>query len=275
MEEYWSLPQKPTKKCFMDVRNIGITFPMQGFSVRPDGDAEDERVITSSSGKMRGFRALQDISFSLKEGYRLAIIGRNGSGKTTLLQVLAGILTPDTGQIAYRGRLTSLININLGLQPEATGHRNITLRGLAAGYSRNQINEKREQIAAFSELHNFLNMPIFTYSAGMRMRLVFSIATAFEPEILILDEWLSAGDNDFKEKATQRMQGFVRQAGILVIASHNRKLLLENSDTALWLDRGHIRKVGPTRDVLEEYENQRPEGLKNIGDRIRIAASIQ
>ncbi|OYW85190.1 MAG: sugar ABC transporter ATP-binding protein, partial [Hyphomonas sp. 32-62-5] len=140
------------------------------------------------------------------------------------------------------------------IQAEASGHRNITLRGLAAGYTRKQIEEKRQEIADFSELGDFLSMPMESYSSGMRMRLTFAIATAFTPEILILDEWLSAGDASFKKRATDRMQEFVAKAGILVLASHSRQLILDNCEAAIWMDGGRIRGFGSARDILKEYE---------------------
>lgn len=234
--------------------DIGVTFPVRR-SIAKDIDQESQaRMIWDHKGRLRGVRAISGVSFSLTEGDRMAIVGENGSGKTTLLQVLAGILPPETGTLSTRGRITSLININLGMQAEATGHRNITLRGLAAGYTHKAIEARREEIAEFSELGEFLHMPIETYSAGMRMRLTFSIATAFDPEILILDEWLSAGDASFREKATQRMNEFVEKAGILVLASHSRKLILDNCKTCLWMDQGHVRALGPVLDVVNDYE---------------------
>lgn len=225
-----------------------------------DSQRTDNRMITNKNGELIAVHALEDVSFRLRQGDRLAIVGRNGSGKTTLLQVLAGILSPDQGRVVTRGRKTSLININLGVQPEATGHRNITLRGLAAGYTRKAIDEKRAGIAEFSELGDFLDLPIETYSAGMRMRLTFAIATAFDPEILILDEWLSAGDIGFKDKATKRMQEFVAKAGILVLASHSRALLLQNCNICIWLDSGRIRQFGDVEEVVNSYEAFLREG---------------
>ncbi|KCZ87590.1 ABC transporter ATP-binding protein [Hyphomonas johnsonii] len=233
---------------------IGIVFPARGPVVHEAEITGDDRMVWTSRGRLKGIRALEDISFSLRQGDRLAIVGRNGSGKTTLLQVLAGILSPVSGQLTTTGRVTSLININLGIQPEATGHRNITLRGLAAGYSHKAIEAKRAEIMEFSELGEFLDLPLEAYSSGMRMRLTFSIATAFEPEILILDEWLSAGDVSFKKKATGRMREFVSKAGILVLASHSRKLIQDNCDTAIWLDNGRIREFGPAEQVVNAYE---------------------
>lgn len=242
-------------EIFLRAENIGVTFAVGG-NVREQGlPAHDPRLVWNKRKQLRGVRALSDISFDLKTGDRLAIIGRNGSGKTTLLQVLAGILSPSEGRLVSCGRITSLININIGIQAEATGHRNITLRGLAAGYSPKQIEERRQEIADFSELGDFLNMPMHSYSAGMRMRLTFAIATAFDPEILILDEWLSAGDVAFKKRATERMQEFVSKAGVLILASHNRQLIKENCETGIWLAGGRIQAYGPVEDVLDLYED--------------------
>ncbi|MBI1365886.1 MAG: ATP-binding cassette domain-containing protein [Alphaproteobacteria bacterium] len=238
---------------------VSLTFPLYQRTSASETEAhpipftEDDRLILGKDGRILAVKALRDITFTLKGGDRLALIGKNGSGKTTLLQVLAGIYPPDAGYVATRGRATNLINLNLGMRSEATGHRNITLKGLAAGRSREEIEEKRNQIAEFSELGRFLDMPVETYSAGMRMRLSFAIATAFDPEILILDEWISAGDAAFKQKASQRMQEFVGKAGILILASHSPDLLIENCSRGIWLDKGRIRFDGPIRDALEAY----------------------
>ena len=246
--------KKSLPPASVQVDQIGVTYPVRQ-SVAKDVDQDtSSRMIWDSKGRLRGIRAIDDVSFSLHEGDRLAILGKNGSGKTTLLQVLAGIIAPDTGKMKVCGRITSLININLGTLPEATGHRNITLRGLAAGYKHKEIDRKRKEIAEFSELGQFLDMPLETYSAGMRMRLVFSIATAFDPEVLILDEWLSAGDAAFKDKATRRMNAFVEKAGILILASHSRKLILDNCDTGLWVDEGRVRAFGPVLEIVNAYE---------------------
>lgn len=244
---------------------IGVTFPVHGGVAKDLDQQSRDRMVWDKKHRLRGVRAIEDISFTLERGSRLAIIGENGSGKTTLLQVLAGIISPESGQLSVCGRITSLINVSLGTQPEATGHRNITLRGLAAGYSHKAIDAKRAEIAEFSELGEFLNLPIETYSAGMRMRLTFSIATAFDPEILILDEWLSAGDVAFKAKATRRMNDFVEKAGILVLASHSPKLILDNCDTGLWLDEGRVRAYGPVKKILNAYGAHQEEKKRNAG----------
>lgn len=274
---YWSKPAKPMPPSpSIEVSNITVTYPFRGAVTAELGVKSRERMLWDEKGRLRGVRAINNVSFSLKRGDRMAIIGENGSGKTTLLQVLAGVLAPETGVLKTCGRVTSLININLGTQAEATGHRNITLRGLAAGYSRREIEEKRAEIAEFSELGEFLHMPIDTYSAGMRMRLTFSIATAFNPEILILDEWLSAGDVSFKAKATRRMREFVSKAGILILASHSRKLILDNCDTAIWMEDGRIRAEGTALEVMNAYEEalaqRRTDGDGTKPD-LRVATS--
>ena len=242
----------------IDVKDVSLVFPLY---LRPTSDptgeikTDDPRMIRDQQGQALGVSALRNINFTIESGDRLAIIGRNGSGKTSLLQVLAGILPPDHGQVTVEGKSTNLININLGMQAEATGHRNITLRGLAAGRTHDEIEQRRQSISEFSELGEFLNMPLFTYSAGMRMRLNFAIATAFEPDILILDEWLSAGDADFKKRASQRMTEFVNQAGILILASHSLGMLMKNCNKCLWLEKGKVVEIGMIRPVLNAYRS--------------------
>lgn len=198
-------------------------------------------------------QALSEISFDLRSGDRLGIVGRNGSGKTTLLRALAGIFPPSSGQITMIGQPTNLININLGIQMQATGHRNITLRGLAAGQSIDEIERRRTDIVTFADLGDFIDLPVATYSSGMRMRLNFAVATAFKPEILILDEWLSAGDANFRRRATERMHSFADQAGIIVLASHSHSLLKQQCDQVLWLEDGRIKAHGPSDIVLNQY----------------------
>ena len=236
--------------------DVSLTFPLYDRAARTTGTSSeaDRRVVRDRRGRIVGVQALDGISFSLESGDRLALIGHNGAGKTTLLRVLAGIVTPDTGYVGTQGRTANLININLGMQIEASGHRNITLRGLAAGHDRASIDARRGEIAAFSELGSFLDMPLSTYSAGMRMRLSFAIATAFDAEILLLDEWISAGDAAFKEKATARMHAFAERAGILVLATHSHSMMMDNCNKALWLERGRMRAVGPTEEIVEAYQ---------------------
>lgn len=234
--------------------NVTLIHPIRG-SGRP-ADAlrgAEGKFVRDATGRLIGVRALDRVSFDLPEGSRVGLIGRNGSGKTTLLRVLAGILAPDDGRVVAEGRATNLININLGTKDDASGHRNITLQALAHGHPRHLIEAKRGEIEEFSELGEFLALPVNTYSAGMRMRLSFAIATAFDPEILLLDEWLSAGDEAFRKKAAARMADFVDRAGILVLASHSFSLLRETCETAMWIDEGRLRAHGPVEEVLTAY----------------------
>lgn len=193
-----------------------------------------------SQGRTHSVTALDGVSFDLKAGDRLGIIGQNGAGKTTLLKVLAGIYSPSSGTIAIDGRVDALFNIRLGFRPEATGRRNIVLRGLINGWSKQMINERMEDIIAFSELGDFIDLPFRSYSQGMAARLAFSIATSLEPEILLMDEWIGAGDRDFQDKANRRMTEVADQAGIVVLASHNMQLLKSATNRIIELRNGKI-----------------------------------
>lgn len=241
--------------------NLSLVFPLYGRhrqanAARAIAPTEaNSKLIHSPTGDIIGVHALRGVSFELKGGQRLGILGANGSGKTTLLQVLAGIYRPDSGMLHVHGKRSNLINIGLGMRLEATGRRNIILGGLAAGHRRADVLDRCEEIEAFSELEEFLSMPVSTYSAGMRMRLSFAIATAFDPEILILDEWLSAGDEVFQRKAAERMESFVDTAGILVLASHSHSLLSRNCDLGLWLRDGEVVAFGDIETVLEAYHS--------------------
>lgn len=203
--------------------------------------------------------ALNDLSFTINRGERVGLVGRNGSGKSTLLRVLGGIYTPSSGTLRTVGKVSALFNINLGVQTDYTGRDNILIRGLIKGWTREQIAEKTPEIIEFSGLADFIDLPLRTYSDGMRMRLIFAIATSFSPEILLLDEWIGAGDADFQKKAAARMNSLVNKAGITVIASHNRNLLKNVCDIGVWLDQGSIRAYGPIDEVYKSMDS----GLAN------------
>ncbi|WP_246693475.1 ABC transporter ATP-binding protein [Mesorhizobium sp. M8A.F.Ca.ET.161.01.1.1] len=178
-----------------------------------------------SSGGKQVVQALEDVSFELKAGDRLGLVGPNGAGKTTLLKVLYGIYQPSGGTVSIEGKVDALFNINIGFRPEATGRRNIVLRGLISGWTEAEIQEKMEEIIAFSELGDFIDVPFKTYSQGMAARLAFSAATTLDPEILLMDEWIGAGDAAFQAKAKRRMDELAEKAGIIVLATHNESLL--------------------------------------------------
>lgn len=208
-----------------------------------------------SIGKKKYLAALDRLSFEFHQGDRIGLVGRNGSGKSTLLKVLGGIYMPSGGQISVHGKVSSLFNINLGVQPDASGRDNIMIRGLVKGWSRQQIREHMDGIIAFSELEDFIEFPMRTYSDGMRMRLLFAIATSFSPEILLLDEWIGAGDAQFQQKAADRMNSLVNKAGITVMASHNAALVRKVCSKVIWLDGGRIRAfddVDKVYDLMKE-----------------------
>jgi len=206
--------------------------------------------IESKAGRQQVL-ALDDVSFSLVAGDRLGLIGANGGGKTTLLKVLAGIFEPTGGTLHASGRRDSLFNINLGFRREATGRRNIVLRGLINGWSKDEIDARMEEIIAFSELGDFIDLPFKAYSQGMAARLAFSVATSLDPEILLMDEWIGAGDARFQEKTRARMQALAEKAGIIVLASHNNALLQKTCNKILELDAGKVSFFGGTEDYFK------------------------
>lgn len=192
------------------------------------------------SGGKQVVQALEDVSFELKAGDRLGLVGPNGAGKTTLLKVLYGIYQPSAGIVAIEGKVDALFNINIGFRPEATGRRNIVLRGLISGWTEAEIQEKMPEIIAFSELGDFIDVPFKTYSQGMAARLAFSAATALDPEILLMDEWIGAGDAAFQEKAKRRMDELAEKAGIIVLATHNESLLESVCTKRMTLKNGRV-----------------------------------
>ncbi len=198
-------------------------------------------------------RALQDVNLTLDEGDRVGVIGHNGAGKSTLLKLLAGIYPPTKGKRLVDGQISSLFDIALGFESEATGWENIGYRSYLQGETPKTIKDKIQPIAEFSELGDFLDMPVRHYSSGMSVRLAFSIATAIEPEILLVDEVLSAGDMAFQDKARRRMQEMMSKAKIIVMVSHDLTSIAKLCDRALWLDHGTIRADGPADEVIEAY----------------------
>jgi ABC-type polysaccharide/polyol phosphate transport system ATPase subunit len=198
-------------------------------------------------------RALQNVNLTIHDGERLGIIGRNGAGKSTMLKVLAGIYPPTSGCRLVEGRVSSLFDLSLGFEPEASGWENIAYRGYLQGETPKSIRSKIQSIADFTELGDFLNLPVRHYSSGMRVRLAFSIATAIDPEILLVDEVLSVGDMSFQQKALQRMRDMMSKARLIVMVSHDLGSIAKFCDRAVWLDEGRVCRIGPTKDVVEAY----------------------
>src|SRR5207244_262507 len=198
--------------------------------------------------------ALQDVTLQVREGERVGILGHNGAGKSTLLKVLAGIYPPTRGTRTIEGRISSLFDIALGFEGDANGWENISFRGYLQGESPRSIRGKVDRIAEFSELGQFLNMPVRYYSAGMMVRLAFSIATAIEPEILIVDEVLAVGDLAFQQKAGQRIRDMMSQARMIVMVSHQLDSLASLCTRCLWLDHGRVKLEGLPGTVINAYQ---------------------
>jgi ABC-type polysaccharide/polyol phosphate transport system ATPase subunit len=227
------------------VENLGLTYHLrQALSLAPHDRPMPTGGRIESRGRTHYVTALDGVSFSLEAGDRLGLIGPNGAGKTTLLKVLYGIYEPTSGKVAMEGRVDALFNISLGFRREATGRRNIELRGLINGWSQDEIDARMDEIIEFSELGHFIDMPFKSYSQGMAARLAFSIATSFQPEILLMDEWIGAGDPSFQEKARKRMAEMANRAGIIVLASHNRTLIERTCNKMLQLEKASMRYFG-------------------------------
>jgi ABC-type polysaccharide/polyol phosphate transport system ATPase subunit len=199
--------------------------------------------------------ALHDVTFRVGEAERLGVIGHNGAGKSTLLRVLAGIYRPTRGVCRVNGRLSNLFDISLGFEPDATGWQNILYRGYLQRESPRSICSKMADIAEFSGLGQSLDMPVRYYSSGMLVRLAFAISTAIEPEILLVDEVLSAGDLGFQEKARQRMRELIGRARLMVLVSHDLAALAQMCDRVLWLDHGKVRQLGAPAPTIAAYRN--------------------
>lgn len=238
----------------VDLDEVTIVYPLLGRGAKGRFEASGMtgagQVVSDRRGNARGIVALHAVSLGLTEGDRVGLIGRNGSGKSTLLRTIGGIYPPYSGRMRVQGSIAGLYSAGLGMRGEASGHRNIELLGLVAGFSREEVAEIAPRIAAFTELGDYLNMPVRTYSNGMSMRLKFACATAYSPQILLMDEWLGAGDPAFQAKAQARMDELVEKAGIMVLASHNHNQIKSTCDKAVWLDRGILKAAGPAAEVV-------------------------
>jgi lipopolysaccharide transport system ATP-binding protein len=240
----------------IDVSGLSVYFPLYHAGSR----SLKKTVVAAASGRLGEDRkhrvvveALRELSFTLSPGDRLGLVGSNGAGKTTLLRTLAGIYEPVQGRVRVQGSLNALLDPNLGMNMDLTGRENIQLRGLYNGLPRPHLRRLEEDVQDFAQLGDFLDLPMRTYSSGMVVRLGFALATAIRPQILLMDEWFLAGDNDFIEKARHRLEEMVRGAEILVLSSHQETIVLDWCTRVLWMDQGRIRRDGPAEDVLEAY----------------------
>ena len=200
--------------------------------------------------------ALKDITLSLDTGDRVGLVGHNGAGKSTLLRLLSGIYEPTRGKAIVNGRVAPIFDLGVGMDPEISGYENIVIRGLFLGETRKKMLSKVDEIAEFTELGEYLSMPLRTYSTGMRVRLAMGVVTSIDPEILLLDEGIGAVDAEFLKKAQSRLQGLVERSGILVFASHSTEFLARLCKTAIWIDHGSIKMMGGIEDVVRAYEGE-------------------
>jgi ABC-2 type transport system ATP-binding protein/lipopolysaccharide transport system ATP-binding protein len=243
----------------LQLRDVSIDFPLY----RGGSQSLKKALLTRAYPRLKNFiresperitvRALDAINLDIRTSDRIALIGENGAGKTTLLKVLAGIYEPTGGTIECEGAVSGLLGASVGLDPEATGYENIVLRGMFMNVHPKEMKARVAEIADFTELGLYLDMPVRTYSSGMMVRLSFAIATSIHPEILLLDEWLGAGDASFLQKAQKRMSEFVNRSSILVLASHSMPLLETWCNRGILLHEGRIKAAGPLKEVIAAY----------------------
>lgn len=252
-------PNPDKQQTILRLDNVSVSFP-----IYHGGSRSLKKAILSRGSAGRIARdandritvdALRDVSLSLERGDRLALIGANGAGKTTLLRVMAGIYEPVSGSVQVGGRISPMFDIALGIDGDLSGYDNIRLRGLLLGLSSREIERLLPLIVDFTELGDYLDMPVRTYSSGMMLRLTFAVATCYEPEVLLMDEWILAGDAHFMAKARERIDSFVQKASILVLASHNLEVCRRWCNKAVWMDQGSIKAFGPVDDVVTAYQS--------------------
>ena len=238
---------------YIRATNLTVEFPIYGAGSRSLKKtfmrAATGGVLATDAGDRVVVRALDGLSFEIREGERVGIVGHNGSGKTTLLRVIVGAYEPVSGEIEVRGQVASMLSIWLGMEMEATGLENVYLRGAILGLRRQEIDALIPEIADFAELGDYMDMPMRTYSSGMAMRLAFAVSTSVSADVIVMDEWLSVGDESFSSKAQQRLKQMVDSAKILVLASHDASLIKSNCNRVIQLDHGRI--VSDSRDRIE------------------------
>lgn len=239
------------------LENVNVDIPIfnsQGRSLKKAviGVATGGRLGLTEAGKTI-VRSLDNINLKINPKERVGLIGHNGAGKSTLLRVLSKVYYPSNGKATINGSIGSLIDISLGIDSEATGVENIFLRAALLGIPKEKVVKEFDNIVEFTELGDFINMPVRTYSTGMHMRLAFAVSTMINPDILLMDEWLSVGDEGFKHKAEERLNNLINRSNILVIASHSKDLILRCCTRVLWLEHGSIIRDGDPLSICSEY----------------------
>jgi ABC-type polysaccharide/polyol phosphate transport system ATPase subunit len=238
----------------IELTDLGLTFTLRR-TVRPSlKDYLLHKLWLSRVNPKVNVHALTGVNLSARDGDRVGVIGHNGAGKSTLLKVLAGVYPPTSGSRRVDGKICSLFDITLGFESDASGRENILYRGYLQGETPRTIRRKMDEIADFTELGGFLDTPVRYYSAGMMIRLAFAIATAAEPEVLLVDEVLSVGDMAFQAKARKRMDDMMASASLMVMVSHDFNTIASICNKAIWLEKGEVRMAGPAKAVCAAYE---------------------
>lgn len=234
------------------VENVTMDYRIQQENIK----SIKEYLVNAIRGRItyREFRALDDINLHIQPGEVCGIVGRNGAGKSTLLKVIAGVLTPTEGQVHINGNIAPMLELGAGFDQDLTARENIFLNGAILGYSKDFLEKRFDDIVAFSELEEFIEQPVRTFSSGMMMRLAFSIATLVEPEVLIVDEILSVGDGHFQKKSETRMRELMSGGTTVLMVSHALQQIRDLCNRVIWLDHGKVIMDGPTQEVCDAYE---------------------
>jgi len=240
--------------AIINLQSVSVEFPI--YSGR---NLKNQFIHLATGGYIRSdskkliVTALKNITLSIKNGDQIGLIGHNGSGKSTLLRVMSKIYEPTQGQIKIQGQISCILDLLQGIEAEFTGYDNIQMRGTLMGLTRQEIHAKKEEIAEFSGLGDYLSMPVRTYSSGMKMRLAFAVSASIKPEILLIDEVFGAGDTNFLEKARKKMSSLMNESRIVVLASHTNNLIKDFCNKAILLERGSIKYFGAVQTALDLY----------------------
>lgn len=236
------------KEAAIEVKDLCIDYRgLKTYSIK-------KNLLHLKRSRAEVFHAVKHVSFTLEKGEILGIIGKNGSGKSTMLQAIAGIFSPNQGEIDLHGNSVSLLSIGVGFQRELTGRENIVLSGMLLGFSEKQVKEKEQEIIEFSELGAFIDAPVRTYSSGMYSKLAFSITAILETDIMLIDEVLSVGDASFKKKSFNKMKELISDENrTVIIVSHSMDTIKELCSKALWIHNGEVKMYGESREVVEKY----------------------
>jgi len=237
------------KEISIEVKDVQIHYKMmKKFSIQ-------RNLLKRDAEKAEIFEAVKGVSFNVEKGEILGIIGKNGSGKSTLLRAIAGVFSPNVGEIDLKGNAISLLSLGVGFKDTLSGRSNIFLSGMLLGFSEEEVKSKEADIIEFSELGKFIDMPVKTYSSGMYSKLAFAITSSLETDIILVDEVLSVGDEHFQKKSLARMEELINDKNrTVIIVSHNIKTLRKLCNRVMWLDDGLIKDIGDTDKVLDEYE---------------------